>query len=875
MSQPLIEALSRYALQNVWNEVYRESRVNISMKKMFARSVAKSFAEGSKTVFFNDGDERRYMVYGLGITLLHGALPALEFNTWYTLSDILVQARCRINVYASIGRIVPLTHAQILVRPTGLVYVAIELSMHRAILTTDVLEHMYLTIYAKPRTNAPYTYTSMTIRKLPFRDDDLTEARNRVYDALAAGGQYTVRVSGTYIHSMAAFDALAPGAGDVVEVIYDPDITGVFTVDLAVEETAYYSEKHQHHAEIIHCPKALNPSQSVITFNTCDFYIIDNATGIGRYLHTCDPKSVTQITHQDYGISRRVIDALRASLDVDDVTVVGKIRVQGRDNVLVDDQSYLKMMYTCTDAEILRHLRGLTGMDLDFWRAQNLERSAYITLMFDVPNLEDSPTIDMYLEAFGYYQLTAILGGHLRRVEIPSGERSVIVKKPYTLRDSSVVAMVYLNGIKVPEAYVVTYDSGYDSVAVGINEAVYIPDGSVAIVALMESSAVAVYDRIEVSYETHVFDIPARTAVVYREDTVDATTITGTSVTTGYTPILPSPGTLVLQETDTGCRVVCGPSLYGKTIVVVGGHSIRSTLVELDPYIDDHRALLIPIRGMDRDYRGYPAMGYRTISLFINGRRLIENIDYALHVDMVDDVITGVTAVISNLEYLVANGNRLEVVVHGSQTDRTDRGYTRIASDTGNTLVSIDPDADPYYETLTQVFVNGLAQSHVIPHGSWLEVPAGPRIGSPHESTVTIPGYIADLLTGYTTTIDTVRLRAITRYFNRVYPPEPPMIILETQHRVYSPYLQKIVDDLLDLRLMVTNDPDDRTFLKQFDAYLPLRRIDPALQLTVDDRKFVDVSPIYGERITSGTALWTIVNRLVTLTLQPDTTIVI
>ena len=282
--------------------------------------------------------------------------------------------------------------------------------------------------------------------------------------------------------------------------------------------------------------------------------------------------------------------------------------------------------------------------------------------------------------------------------------------------------------------------------------------------------------------------------------------------------------------------------------------------------------------------------------IWLNGRELVEDVDY-MKIRPADYM--PYQYVINNMSYIESSGNFLEL--YGS-CDYTVGRYSefRTSSD------SINSNRSPllFYDKFTSVATDGKQLCNLNWSNGRLynnsEV-VSTRHGALYTVRSEIPGMIREQMnpdrfgTGSTDylTEDVNRFNEIVKYFCTITSDDPAIYDIPFQHKVYSVYLNKVVDDILDgvLSVPAGASKDQLTlllknyeYLKRFD--LPLmftskstpvtnwngKTVDRVVTKSVINRDFIDVYPSYTQRRVPD-LLYLTINRLVDMTVPEDTVV--
>ena len=128
---------------------------------------------------------------------------------------------------------------------------------------------------------------------------------------------------------------------------------------------------------------------------------------------------------------------------------------------------------------------------LSFWKAEELEQSEFVKMMFEVPASITLANAQRYINALGYYNSLSLITPKINRVIFsPYNTNTIRVNIPTSmLTCDNIRAIVCVNGIKVPEALIAT-ERSYQHLNITISDSI----------------TLNVYDRIVIElFEAPVF----------------------------------------------------------------------------------------------------------------------------------------------------------------------------------------------------------------------------------------------------------------------------------------------------------------------------------------------------------------------------------
>lgn len=193
--------------------------------------------------------------------------------------------------------------------------------------------------------------------------------------------------------------------GGYVESVVDRDALYDGVIDLATSKAPIYSVDGKKRV-LIHIPKAKNPENYLISYNTCDFYLIPQSltetkiaegydlTNAGVVFHMCGREpQFHQLTHNDFSIDLETLDQVARDAGFGGVEAHAYylhfvVRSMSKKRGLVRDANYCDLLYSYkhTDQDIVDFLIGADSKFGDperpsskmiFWKAARLETGSY------------------------------------------------------------------------------------------------------------------------------------------------------------------------------------------------------------------------------------------------------------------------------------------------------------------------------------------------------------------------------------------------------------------------------------------------------------------------------------------------------------------
>ena len=841
--------INQYLFDHIWNEPESEYRINIHPQRFKNKSEVGSFRVQDANIMLPTAKEPYFLWYmkysdtnlGLG----------LDNCTWYSLDTICNDFNTLINVYTIDGSMMPKNSVYIRYnRSRSIIILAITKQAFTKVSNLTLLDKVYLTIYYDSdsckdiKVLSLYVDSAKRVRALQASIDEFLATHNSVGLIEYKDGYEITDVENTPTLVV----------GSYYEFIADGNVLFTFDIDLGAthENSVFLSEKDSVWKQIIHIPKALNPDNKVITHNTCDFYIrnMDSVGVYGKYMHriASNNRSVTQITHNDMGIPLFILDAYRDYLHTQNVGVHVVVRNHDKDNTLIRDASYIDLLYCSvhSDEDIVRILAGKGPASIPWWKASELERSVYVKHMFNSPDALISPTnMGEFIDSIGYYSVANILCKKVSTVKVSdafTGE--ILFNLPLMYLGSKIVPIIYINNKPLKTKYY-TYktDTSNNTCKVTIDRSIYIPVSSTvtAIFNLTDSTEVYMFTPTTANTAINIdYDNPA---VYMRVST--STVLHGINTHTSYAYAKCQKNTNVYAVKDNGdgtYTVNINSNYVGELFVIENENATYVKTYELAKYTDTGANIAIPI---DTEVVGSseyaPIIGHKDISVYLNNRYLVNGVDYFVNTvrSSLGDFAFSELVIQTIDGYIDGSSDELTVVYNTVDSDDASHGFS-----IENKLYDKTP-INLFFPNITTSHLNGELLSNGIYNHTYVEVPNGtcPE-GSIWEIKTTLPNVIKNFLDSYRSNTDYDRIAVLNEYFGDKLPEDPKTIILESKHRIYSVFVNRVIQAILNGDIPAVSDPDASRLQNNIKPYLYLKNMDLVFR-TDNDQRFIDYYPQY------------------------------
>lgn len=862
------ESISTYLFDNVWNEPFSEYRVNIKPQLIRTASYIGSLGLRESTVPLPTQNES-YYVWGISGESLNIGLQ-LPVCTWVDGATICNEYRTLLNMYGINGAMFSKSCTYFRYDSgRNVLLIAATKKMVTKCIPIESLDKVYFTIYYDSDRTTEVECASIYFTNLK---DTLTyQAKiDSILSKSTRAEQYIMYVDGVEVT-----DVNNPPTATInsyIDIILDTNIEFDFTVTVTQdsENPVYLSTRDKLWKQLIHIPRNLNPENNIYTHNTCDFYIRrHNSDEVhGYYMHRIMANcSVTQVTHNDMSIPLMVIDAYRDYLAEQNVDIRVVVRKHDKNNKLIRDANFIDLLYADqhTDDDIINILTGKGPKDITWWTADHLEQSRYVEMMFDTPNVIGTEQLEDYVNALGYYQVINLLCRRIATTTLDDKFNGTLTfNLPVLFLSHSAIPVVYLNKRALKREYF-DYVSGSDNtLSISISSDIVTKPDDVVTVIFYITADNKVYTFTPTETVTS-YTCNYSTPIVYvEENTYQSVESINDSFDTKYTLLKKGTSTYVVNETDDGkYRITVSNAYIGKRIVIFNSNCSYLQTVDLSSFTSTGKTIVIPatVNCYNETDVSVPILGFSNVSVYMNGAYLVRDIDYFIHDVTEDKGICSREVVIQTMDHFNESGSdTVDIIYNVAEIEDISSGYVVNDTLTDKTPVNL------YFPNISMTHVAGNIERDVEVEGAVLKVPSDTYAeGDLFEIQTSLPNLVTDFVLKYATNQDLEKIKVMHEYFYDLIYTEPSVLILESKHRVYSVFMNKLIWDIVQGNFELTNDPDNKRFVSQIRNYLYLKDID--LVFGNLNQNYVDYYPQYVNYEVSVTQK-KLIDRLI-LTLMP------
>ena len=839
------DALNTFLFDKVWNEPSSEFRVNIKPLLLKKGSYVGSFGASIGNIILPTGRES-YFVWAMSASDFNVGLQ-LPTSVWVDTATISNEWHTILHMFGTNGALFNKGFVYLRYDESReVIYVAVLKRMAMKCITMQQLSEVYLSVY----------YDSDLVNDVRMVSLEVVTSRNmqeyqRAVDKIVSSAKKTCQIQvfkdGNEITNPGSSIPLE--IGSFIDVVVDENIVFTFDVDItsSSENPVFLSLVDKTWKQLIHIPKAFNTDNKVITHNTCDFYVRKrfSVETEGRFVHRVGGRSVSQVTHNDMGIPLFIIDSYRDYLKTQEVYIHGVVRIHNKNNILIRDASYIDLLYSDVhdDKKIIDILCGKGPKEIPWWRADNLEASSYVRMFFDTPNVASITHMDEYVKALGFYQVVNLLCQRVVDTVITDAfYGSLTFTLPILYTGMEVIPVVYLNKKMIRREYITYTNNDDGTVTIHINELIHTVPGDKLTIIFFVNGDNSIYEYSPSPSSSSIVVPYDDVAIYLKHATKESLTLKGVTHSSeiAYTKLAKGENHFVLAKVDGGTKITFNPMYEGETLLIQSAYCSYYQSFNLSEYTSTGKTIAIPVQSkLHGTVTDCPILNFRNVSVYLNGKYLVRNIDYFINsVADSDGSLSFNELVIQTMDaFIEGSEDRVDILFNVAEIEDLSTGYA-----VDNKLFDITP-VNLYFPNISMVHVDGLLERDVTYKGIHIDLNSTCQQGAIFEIQTSVPKIVKDFILDYSSNGDTERLRIMNEYFYKLVNLMPDILLLERKHRIYSTFMNNVIQDILHNDIITVDDPDINRLSDQIRSYMYLRSMD--LCFSSIDKRFVDFYPQY------------------------------
>lgn len=433
--------LIRHAYANVWCAP-EQDRQHVLRP---ARISPKIGARGSIDVLWKNvtlpTQGPRYHVFTFSNIALSNLNLNLPRNTWVSSNVEMIENSVIIDIYSERGLMFPRRLAYFLYTDDGNLAIALE---HLPAIGNFGVDDIYVRFYSNeyfnrldmpdPTDGIEYDYS------VPGTLSQINQLTNKLRTWQAKIGHVFTYVNGWRVNDI---NTATVAKGDMVEMLRDSSVERI--EEFQVEDLpVFLSELDSKQKYLIHPTR--DGVDRIRYRDDIDIFLMYKKTPFihkGVFYHKNQEDAVRHVTHRDYSIPAGYV-ARFSNINPDwavanQLTLQLVVRRSGMDKVLMSEAHHIRELYKLDEGDWLSAIIG-TDAVVDVWRIEELEKSMYPALMRASAG---TITREMVEAAYGYNTITKIVADTPQRVETPRAW----VELPFALRGESTVYEYDANGV--------------------------------------------------------------------------------------------------------------------------------------------------------------------------------------------------------------------------------------------------------------------------------------------------------------------------------------------------------------------------------------------------------------------------------------------
>ena len=845
--------INHYLFDKVWNETESEYRVNIKPLLMKKGSVVGSISLMDATILLPT-TTHSYYVWAMSIETFNIGLK-LPCDTWVDCETIANDYNTLLQVYSKSGSMFHKAFTFLRYNLSRqILFLAARKDMVRACIPTmnEVVEDIYLTVYYdSDRANDVRVLSRQKTAALA------TNTFRRQIDEIIKSSpkEDCIQIYKNGIEVTPLGTAITFKDKDFIDIVVDENIDFSVDIDITMDNQnpVFLSEKDSTWKQLIHIPKDKNPDNKIITHNTCDFWVRRRlgSEPYGKYLHRVKLEdesrdTVNQVTHNDMAIPLYVLDAYRDYVQMEELSLHIVARIHDKDNVLIRDASFIDLLYVHNDERIIEILCGNGPENIPWWRADNLEQSKFVEMMFDVPNVITRNTVADYVSALGFYSVVNLLCQRVIDVVLTDGfKQSLTFRLPLLYWGYSVIPIVYLNSRVLSEdqlEYIV--DTENNECTVTLKDDIKTVPGDKMVCVFYLDGDKTIYNFMPQESNTS-FDVPLEEFTIWAGSPIGTVESYNTSYRTQYQQLREITHYVTHANDDGTIRITVAPEFVGKRIFVQNKYCSYRKSFNLKKYTADGTTIAIPLTVAYSDDElsdACPAFNLQNISVYINGEYLVRGIEYTINSIYEDGNLIMHELVIQSMDHFKEGQDDIcDIIINIAEMEDISSFFA-----INNELRDSTP-VNLYFPNISLAHVNGILERDATYEGVYMALPEGKYSqGDIFEIQTSVPALVKDFILRYTTNEDLERIKILNDYFYDFHQLIPDVLIMEDKHRIYSTFLNTFIHDVVAGIVPVTFDPDSTRMVDIIKPYTHLQDNDLCFQLLgTNNQLFIDFYPQY------------------------------
>ena len=827
----LYHKLIQYYNENICNHVNGQLRNNIQLRRVVDRPSTGLITTNYSYLklppigtFFH---VYMFDVKDISWLVKNQSYESLSPFKWISLEELCNIHHINIDVYTQNGLMIP--KRLIYLNSVGLSgnyigYIAIDTKIDKYIPNLyvrnsdtgqyDELVKLFLTVYVDTTIDNNRTVTSYipgdNTNKISYMINKFNS-----YISHNNEDKVVLYING-YAYKRLPKNIISSSCNYIVELIEDFNVDKYFTQNTRYK---YLSNIDSEYKDLIHVPIDI-ADDNIYTVNLFHIYVYDKKSHKGIKVPFTIAAKTYQVTHTDIGIPEEAINGICEILKSEDIEIDVRIHKYNKLNKFVLSETWFELLYKYakSDSDIISILTRKEKLLINKLDASTLEQSSWVKLIsskFNPDNIKES--FPILIQGLGYYHILTILGNIKFHIETTNLTKlySLSLDKNLLIQDNkanSFLASIYKNGIKLPYNQLQCYSKDNKSnIEFRYSEPISSSDSiNVKLdidpqAQIIKHTPTSLENEIEISNclieNNDQFDLYIKEDItgyqIYDQNNSlrehgfrklsdaikDSYIVTQYNDNTDITKFL-------FTNNSFNKELYITPKVYSLT------ESFNVPIYEEDRHPSIYLDLLT---STINEKESIPFLGVEKFDIYVNGRYLIENLDFKITKLFSENYVAGYIATIHDKDYLNLNGNNLiEVVAKTCKIKDKVNGLG-----INNVLASKDKINNLWLYNSTDVFINGkyipnnnISYKYKDRFTTNFDIP---NI-SVYEIITSIPDALNDIIDSYIDSQYWETTSSVLDYLVRKNldpTPDWNQVIVTQYKTVYSSYLNDIVLDII------------------------------------------------------------------------------
>lgn len=379
------------------------------------------------------GADTRFHVYQIG--QVHPMILGLlkKPGVWISAKSVMEEENILLDVYTSKGIMIPRALCWYIVTGDENLLIAIRKPFDRNEKLVDVSldeEDVFVRLYSNAYFNsirADFQDNAIQVKSLRCESIEQINAFQAEANNLPTYGGVFFYVNGRRVSKV---NLITAKPGDYIEYVFDASIKREISFKVR-DLQEFESTLDNVHKFLLHYP---GQSDQIEYQDDVDLYLCKSVGGehwMGAYIHKNDSRTLRMVTHRDYSVPVMRVNGVQAAnpfLIGAETELRVTIRHSGHVKPLIFENNRVFELYKLSESRIMEAMVGIES-NVSVWEASSLEASGYTQLMRQP---QGGVTRALVQQAYGYNAMSKILGDTPQRVELFSGQK--VVKIPEALR---------------------------------------------------------------------------------------------------------------------------------------------------------------------------------------------------------------------------------------------------------------------------------------------------------------------------------------------------------------------------------------------------------------------------------------------------------